>query len=551
MKWCWRKFCWCAVIASTLIGLKLFGVALLISVFGLVGYFPYQSYTDRYDHLDLLPGSEEPSFRAVSLPFTHQYTADDALPFLASAIIDMDNDGVEEVFLGGGTNQPDSLWAYKEDSFTEISSTAGLGETVQEPSLGAVVLDLDNNGWDDLFVARNSGVWWYKNIAGKFTIEKLDLELTEKENIVSLAFGDIDKDGDADLFTANYVDRDFVEGQSVFNDSNYGGQSRMFLNNGDSTFTNITALAGLDYVHNTFQAMFVDINADTNQDLVVVYDTGHIKTWRNNGDLTFTDMPNPTHDWFGYPMGLGMSDYDNDGDPDFMFSNIGELAVMTPVVKGDLRADQRYHKKLILLRNDGNFKFTDVAESAEIADYEFSWGIVSEDFNNDSLADLVIAQNYVDLPQHKLFPLPGRFLLQTAGGKFTNREIEAGVENRYFGIAPLVADFNQDGALDLVYANLNGESKAFINQGLKSHFVRVKLPSKASSLGAKVTLHLEGKLPQTAWYSPSEGLGSDSSHIVHFGVGTEVKPATLKIEYLNGETKKLEKVIFDTTLTLQ
>jgi len=529
IKWCWRKFCWCAFAASVLVGLKFFGLTLLVAIFGAVGYFPYQSYTDRYDALPLIEGSVEPKFTEIPLPFTHQYNGEVSLPFLASAIIDVDNDGFEEVFLGGGVGQSDGLFAFKGDRFENVAAVVNLGEMKQEPSLGAVVFDLDNNGWDDLLVSRNTGVWWYKNTEAQFEATKLDITLEDKDNPMSLALGDINKDGHADLFTANYIDRDFVEWQTVFNDPTYGASSRLFLNNGDNTFTNITKESGLDFIHNTFQGMFIDLNNDTYQDLVVVYDTGHIKTWKNNGDLTFTDMVNPTHDWFGYPMGLGMSDYGKDGDPDFMFSNIGSLGAMTPVTKGDLRDDQIYHKDLVLLRNDGDFKFTDVAKEAEIADYEFSWGVISEDFNNDSLQDIVVAQNYVDLPQHKLFPLPGRFLLQTSDGRFTNRESVAGVENRHFGIAPLAADFNQDGDLDLIYANLDGVSKAFINKGNDTHFVRVKLPNTASSLGAKVTLAVQGKDAQTAWFGPSEGLSSDSSHIIHFGVGNEIKPATLKI----------------------
>lgn len=547
----WRKFCWGAVITTFLIAIKFFGLTLLGLLFGAIGYYPYQAHSDRYEKKALLEGSVEPTFKEVALPFTHKYDETVSLPFMASAVIDVNNDGLEEIFLGGGANQLDSLWEFRENQFQEISQEYNLGEPKAEPTLGAVVLDFDSNGWDDLLLSRNSGVWWYKNSSSGFEAKKIDLNLDPKENPISLAVGDINKDGYADLFVAQYVDRSYIAGQTVFNDPNYGGHSQLYLNRGDNTFENITESAGMNYVHNTFQSLFIDIDGDSDQDLVVVYDTGHIKTWRNNGNLTFTDVRNPTHEWFGYPMGLGVSDYDNDGDPDFFFSNIGSLGAMTPITKGDLRSDQNYHKDLILLQNEGDFKFTDVAKSALIADYEFSWGLVSEDFNNDGFQDLVVAQNYVDLPQHQWFPLPGRFLLQTENNTFTNRESEAGVENRHYGINPLVADFNQDGTLDLIYANLAGESKAFISRGKTDNFVRLKLSNTPKSLGAKVTLTLEEKPTQTQYFVGSEGLSGDSSHVLHFGVGSLLKPAQLKVEFLSGETKTLSNVVFNTSLSLR
>ena len=68
------------------------------------------------------------------------------------------------------------------------------------------------------------------------------------------------------------------------------------------------------------------------------------------------------------------------------------------LAKGDLRDDQIFHTPLLLFRNDGKFRFSDVAAEVKVADYEFSWGIVLDDLNNDGRDDVIIAQNYVSLP---------------------------------------------------------------------------------------------------------------------------------------------------------
>src|SRR5262249_24435246 len=138
----------------------------------------------------------------------------------------------------------------------------------------------------------------------------------------------------------------------------YGATSVLLLNNGDNTFRDITRDAGVEYVHNTFQAMFLDLDGDRLPDLVVAHDTGQVRTWKNLGNLKFQNMPNPTSREYGYPMGIAAGDYDNDGLMDLFFSNTGG----TPpdfLAKGDLRDGQVLNQKLHLFHNDGGFRFTE------------------------------------------------------------------------------------------------------------------------------------------------------------------------------------------------
>ncbi len=91
----------------------------------------------------------------------------------------------------------------------------------------------------------------------------------ERFSPLSFAMGDVNKDGKVDLFVANYIKRDFVEGQNIFHKKGYGGKSFLLMNNGDDSFTNVTEQAGLSYTRNTFQGLLLDLNDDSNLDLAV------------------------------------------------------------------------------------------------------------------------------------------------------------------------------------------------------------------------------------------------------------------------------------------
>ena len=205
-----------------------------------------------------------------------------------------------------------------------------------------------------------------------------------------------------------------MEGQTIFNKKGYGSVSRLFLNNGGNTFRDITREAGLEYVHNTFLAVFADLDADGLEDLAVAHDTGEPRLYRNLGNLKFEMVPNPLTGLFSYPMCIAIADYDNDGLQDLFFSNVGKSLPST-LLRGDLRDDQTLVTDWILLKNKGNFEFEEVADSAHVANYEFAWGAVFEDFNIDGLHDLAVAEYYVDLPNSRILPLPSRFLIQLSG----------------------------------------------------------------------------------------------------------------------------------------
>ena len=276
--------------------------------------------------------------------------------------------------------------------------------------MSAVSLDVDENGFDDLIVSTSTAIWLYKNEGGKFKGQKLDAPMVADTTPLSIAVADLNRDGHFDMYVSGYIHKQLIEGLNIFNKEGYGGTSALLINNGNDSFKNLTEESGLLYKHNTFQGVFSDADGDGLEDLIVAHDTGQVRTWKNLGELKFENVKNPNSDVYSYPMGIAVSDYDNDGRPDYFFSNTGTTAPAF-MARGDLRSDQVYFPKWILFHNEGDFKFKDTAEKTKLADYEFSWGAVFEDFNLDGRDDLVVSENFIGLPPHKLefLRLPCRF----------------------------------------------------------------------------------------------------------------------------------------------
>ena len=165
---------------------------------------------------------------------------------------------------------------------------------------------------------------------------------------------------------------------------------------------------------------------------------------------------------------------------------------------------------------------------------------------------MCIRDSYVDLPPHKLefLRLPGRFLLQNANGEFAEVGAEAGVVNTGYSLSTISADFNQDGAPDLVHVNLAGKSKVFISKASDGGFVKVKLPNIVESVSAMVKAELADGRTIYEPFVKGEGLCSDSSPIITVGTGgAEVK--SVEVKYLNGQSRTFEAPPLGSTIACE
>lgn len=280
---------------------------------------------------------------------------------------------------------------------------------------------------------------------------------------------------------------------------------------------------------------------------IVVHDTGEARSYKNNADGTFSVIPNPTTDKYQYPMGIAVGDYNNDGNVDFMFSNTG-TSVPNFLARGTVDKNL-FNSEWIFFENKGNFAFENAAKRVQVSDFEFSWGAVMADMNNDGLQDLIVAENYVEFPPHKVFKLPGRFLLQKADHTFVATEKESGVINKNFGITPLVSDFNQDGFLDLIWTNIGAPAKAFINTGGTGNYIKLIFRETASNIGAKVIVNTSSGNILTEDYIIGEGLVSDQSATVHVGLGNQ-QIKSIQIKYIDGQIQNLNEYTINSTLLI-
>jgi hypothetical protein len=496
-------------------------------------------------------GATELRFNEITTAFKHVSNFEDALPFMALSAIDVNNDGVDEIFVGGGIGQQDAILQYDGTALVNLAMGSGIRKDNADPSYGAMSIDATADGLADLFVARESGVYFYVNTGSGFSGGQIDFPLDKKSMPLSIAAGDINKDGYVDLYISNYIRPEFVEGETIFNDLAYGGTNNLLLNNGDNTFTDITKASGVYHQHNTFLSVLVDLNDDGHSELVVAHDTGVPSIYKNNGDLTFSDVSLPVT--FSYPMGIAVSDSNNDGKLDLYFSNVGPT-LPSKLLRGDLREDQVLNQDYILLENKGDLVFEDTAKKRNAASYGFGWGLVSFDFNNDTLADYLLSQNYIRFPgaTSGLFDLyPGRLLQQKADGQFEAVEEMAGIANENFGVNMVVTDFNKDGWPDVVLGNLGSELRAFVNNGGSNHWLKVRLTDSPASLGAIVTLETDAGETFVNQVYTSEGLGSDQSHELFFGLGEISAIKSLSVRYQSGITKTINNPSIDTLISAE
>lgn len=455
-------------------------------------------------------GETDLRFKKAELPFSHILDKN-SLPFAGAAAFDLTGNGIDELFLGGGRLQDDQFFQFKDGKFVQMDIK--LGKEIQDATHGAAHLDIDSDGDVDLFTARESGVWLHTN-DGKnhFRHEKLYPVMAENTVPLSIALGDVNKDGWVDMYISGYIKNELVEGTTIFVKP-YGGYSQLLLNNGDNTWKDVTEEAGLLRQHNTFTAVFVDLDNDHDSDLVIAQDTGVIEMYENTGSFPMKPIPNPSVN--SYPMGLAAGDYNNDGLIDIYASNVGHTlpAIM---LRGDLAKDAPFNTDYMLLRNDGNLKFSDVAREANVGRFGFGWGTVFADIDMDGNLDLLASQNYAKMPLSFLMAqYCGKLLLNNGQENnkraFTPIGKTAKADARGFGITPIVADFNDDGWPDIIWVNINGKSQAFISEGNGEIGTVIRFPNNVHSLGAIIRDPVSGGTRQVI---AGQGLGADQTRSI-------------------------------------
>ena len=319
--------------------------------------------------------------------------------------------------------------------FEDIAARIGLDKT--SAGRGLAVFDYNNDGnLDVVIAAAAAGCSLYRNNGdGTFTDVSVGSGLDDCVNAFAVTAGDYNNDGLTDLF---FTRLGFFVGQGV-----------LYRNNGDGTFTDVTAEAGLNCWGPAFTASWVDYDCDGHLDLFVANNLGGIfdrKTknllYHNNGDGTFTEVSEQAGLKTIWPtMGAAWGDYDNDGRPDLFLSN--------PMGRSQL------------YRNNGDGTFKDVSAEAGIDSFGSGSTCFWTDYDNDGWLDLVQFswsdhEDVVYTMRHGEGPPNGnplRLYHNNRNGTFTLRTQELGLNGCWGTMSGNAGDFNNDGHIDLVLGN--------------------------------------------------------------------------------------------------
>lgn len=410
------------------------------------------------------PGNKIPTFDELPSPRTHvlDSTRKDTHAVLDLIEVQLEKNSPPMFMAAGGRDQANGLYVLEQGKLVDKAAEYGLEGPKKGPIYGLAAADLDGDGVQEVLMAQPDGILIYRKGAdGRYTGAPMNVTIPKNQVPVSFAIADSRQSGLPDIFISTYIKPE-LNRTAVFNDPEMRGPNIYLVNKGDGTFEDQTQAAGLDFHQNTFMAKWSDLNGNGLPDLIVALNTDRPRMFANLGGGKFEEKKLPGG--YGFWMGVAAGDLNGSGLPDLFFTNTGE-SVPAFVLKGDLKPGQEQDLRIRHLRNDGNYKFTEVGDEMGTNTKKFSWGITLADFNNDGRLEILTAENYTAFPldlQGK-FPLSGSFMVQGQDGKFFRAENEAGIANPHFGYRSLAIDLNGDGKKDLVLANLKGPLRVFLN----------------------------------------------------------------------------------------
>ncbi|MBN1669016.1 MAG: CRTAC1 family protein [Anaerolineales bacterium] len=434
---------------------------------------------------------------------------------------DYDGDGWVDLYVTD-TQGPNTLYRNNGDGTFSVS---GLSSQVALPgaeSAGASFVDFDNDGWKDLYVVARGPNTLFWNHHGQGFIDITEhAGLTDPWDGKTASWGDFDQDGYLDLYIANW---------SCYPDCGrpmYGDSDRLYHNNGDGTFSDVTAYLGAYTMGAGFVASFTDYDNDGDLDIYLVndqfiYGLGNV-LWRNDGPgcagwcfSVVSKEAGVNRTVMG--MGLATGDYDNDGDIDFYFSNAGPMT---------------------LYRNLGDGSFENIAAAAGVeSPNSVGWGTVFLDYDNDGWRDLYLAV---------AMSLDGRGLSgnqlfhNNADGSFSLVTCNSGAADPGAIIGVATADYNQDGWVDILIGDHIHGYRLLRNSGLAAaghHWLAIELvgggPVNRDAVGARVYVETTAGQRQLQEVVHGSSNGAGNELVLYFGLGEHATAQTVEVVWPDG-----------------
>jgi hypothetical protein len=515
---------------------------------------------------------------------------------------DFDGDGLPDLYMVSGPGKNRLYRQTEEFRFVDITEQARV-DGGDAWGTGATVVDIDNDGDLDIYVCNydapnmlfvNEGNGMFSESAERFGLNIQDATLMA-------AFSDYDRDGHLDVYllmNRYYASKkypyskmgEFVDGQLQIipelrkfytlqkgPDGNYtvvvlSRHDRLLRNNGDGTFSDVSAQAGIQGAGRGLSATWWDYNQDNYPDLYVGNDfIDADRLYRNNGDGTFSNVivdTIPHTSWFS--MGADAADINNDGLMDFLTTDMAATTHFKAKVNmGEMSAESRWflenamprqYMRNALYLNTGTHRFMEIAALAGVVSTDWTWAVNFADLDNDGRVDLLInngmTRNFMDSDltgsldsgelqtktEWELFADEPPLLEQNLGfrnlGDLRFKDVSKswGVDHVGMSYGSAIGDLDRDGDLDLVIANMNEPVSIYRNRGTAAHRVQVQLKGRSSNrfgVGAAVRLQSDSGI-HVRYMTTIKGYLSAREPMVHFGLGSDEQVNTLSISWPSG-----------------
>ena len=490
------------------------------------------------------------------------------------ALFDYDNDGRLDLFLVNGAEISEQsppgtipkktgpkywnrLYHQKPDgTFEDVTEKAGLQGMGY--GMGVAVGDYDNDGYEDLYVTAYGGNRLYHNNGdGTFS------DVTEKAGVggggwsTSAAWVDLDGDGLLDLVVLRYLQWDFEniwcgERKEGYRSYCHPDQFQPILplvyhNDGNGHFTEVTKKIGFTKPGKGLGVAIADFNGDGHIDVFIANDSTPEFLYQNKGDGTFEEVgllagvgvDADGHVYAG--MGVDFSDYDNDGLPDLVISDLA-------------------YQKYALYRNNGDGTFAYTTERSglgEITRLHSGWGLRLIDYDNDGWKDLLVVQAHVldtvELAYPQLHYREPMLLARNTGHGFVDVSESAGAvfHEAWASRGMAVGDLDNDGRVDAVVTTNSGPIHILHNEtDTHNHWLMLHLighKSNRDAIGAAVKV-VTNQGMQYASVTTAGSYLSSSDKRLHFGLGQERKAQKVEIRWPNGLVQILQDIAADQML---
>jgi enediyne biosynthesis protein E4 len=490
------------------------------------------------------------------------------------AFYDYDNDGWLDIFLVNGWRlegfskgeEPIShLFRNNRDgTFTDVTASSGL--RLSGWGQGVCIGDYDNDGYEDLFVSYyGKNVLYHNDGNGTFT------DVSEKAGVAGrttrwgtgCAFVDYDRDGNLDLFVANYIDLDLAtapvpeSGPCLYKSVMVacgppglnGGKNILYHNNGDGTFTDVSERAGITKVTGTYGlgVLTADFNNDGWPEIYVANDSTPSLLYQNKKDGTFVDVGMESGAVLspdGKPqagMGVSAADYDLDGNLDIVKTN---FAGDTPSL---------YH-------NRGNLDFEDATFTGGLGAHTqyLGWGCGFFDMDNDGWPDILLCNGHVypeveQLTTEAGYPQQKLLYRNLRNGRFEEVTTQGGpgITAKAPARGCAFGDFDNDGDIDVVVNTVNDYPQLLrCDSRLNNNWIKIRtIGTKSNRSGIGARLKCVTRVPgENKPHEQIDEVRSGGSYIsqndlrIHFGLGTAAKVDVLEIRWPSGLLETLKDV---------